>query len=76
MLTTNLIIHFDLQLQLFHVKQYFFLLIKTEFYFYKNVSRETFPNLKKIEIIIDLILANIILETIGEIVVGITLTVK
>lgn len=59
----------------FTTKQ-FFLLIKTEFYFYKNVSRETFPNLKKIEIIIDLILANIILETIGEIVVGITLTVK
>ena len=57
------------------IKQ-FFLLIKTEFYFYKNVSRETFHNLKKIEIIIDLILANIILEIIGEIVVEITLTVK
>lgn len=47
-----------------------------EFYFYKNVSRETFQNLKKIEIIIELIPANITLEIIGETVVGITLTVK
>jgi len=28
------------------VKQLFFLFIKTEYYFYKNVSRETFNKLK------------------------------
>ena len=58
------------------MKQWFFLLIKTEFYFYKNVSRETFHNLKKIEIIIEIILVNITVEIIREIVVGITLIVK
>ena len=57
------------------IKQ-FFLLIKTEFYFYKNVSRETFHTLKKIEIIIEIILANITVEIIGKTVVKITLTEK
>ena len=73
---TNLIIYFHLQLQLFHVKQLFFLFIKTEYYFYKNVSRETFNKLKKIEIIIEIILVNITLEIIGETVVEIILTAK
>lgn len=73
---SNLIIYFHLQLQLFHVKQLFFLFIKTEYYFYKNVSRETFNKLKKIEIIIEIILVNITVEIIREIVVGITLIVK
>ena len=50
--------------------------IKTKFYFYKNVSRETFHTLKKIEIIIEIILANITVEIIGKTVVKITLTEK
>ena len=58
------------------MKQLFFLLIKTEFYFHKNVSRETFHNLKKIEIIIELIPVSITLEIIEETVVEITLTAK
>ena len=58
------------------MKQLFFLFIKTEYYFYKNVSRETFNNLKKIEIIIEIILVNITVEIIGETVVEITLTAK
>ena len=58
------------------MKQLFFLFIKTEYYFYKNVSREIFHNLKKIEIIIEIILANITVEIIGETVVEITLTAK
>ena len=65
---------------MFHAKQLFFLFIKTEYYFYKNVSRETSYNLKKIKIIIEItieiIVANITVEIIREIVVGITLTVK
>ena len=40
------------------------------------VSRETFYNLKKIEIIIEIILANITAEIIGKTVVEITLTEK
>ena len=46
----------------------------------QNVSRETSYNLKKIKIIIEItieiIIANITVEIIREIVVGITLTVK
>lgn len=40
------------------------------------VSRETFYNLKKIEIIIEIILANITAEIIGKTVVEITPTAK
>ena len=46
------------------------------FDFYKNVSREIFNKLKKIEIIIELIPANITLEIIGETDVEITPTTK
>lgn len=49
---------------------------KNRILFLQNVSRETFHNLKKIEIIIELIPANITLEIIGETVVEITLTAK